>query len=196
MKLPLRLGQSFAFAKHLVGVASRREEKRGLCPIAGFGIVGLIVAGLHLPASNSQQVVRPIELPLVPPIASSDSTGARLDLSTIAGVAVNQEPPVRLNSTQIALKQAKVAVSLSQAQLAQARKNLIEFQAKHNTAKILSEQGKVSRQQAALAVAAYKLAQLQHSSAAIGLRESQAQLIAARSEVIRLGCKANSVTEM
>lgn len=190
MKLPLRLGRSFAFAKRLPA------QKRGLCPIAGFGIAGLIVAGLHLPTSNSQQVVRSIELPLVPPIVSSDSTWARLDFSTTTGVAVNQEPPARLNSTRSALKQAKVAVSLSQTQLAQARKNLIEFQAKHETAKILSEQGKVSRQQAALAVAAYKLAQLQHDSAAIGVRASQAQLIAARSKVSRLGCKANSVTEM
>ena len=45
MNIPLELGRSFA--------------KRGLRPIAGFGIVGLVVAGfVHLPTSDSQRVVR------------------------------------------------------------------------------------------------------------------------------------------
>jgi hypothetical protein len=184
--------------------------------IAGFGIVGLVVAEfIHLPTSNSQQVVRvasPLgnrtigqsprcgggrgyananDLPLVPTIVSSDPTSERFrqaeapptDLNTTAGVAVKEEPPVQLNCAQIALKEAQVAVSLSQSQLAQARINLREFQAKHDSAKILSAQGKVSRQEADTAKAAYELAQLQHSSAAIGLQDSQAQLIAAKSEV-------------
>ena len=45
MNIALKLGRSFA--------------KRGLRPIAGFGIVGLVVAGfVHLPTSDNQQVVR------------------------------------------------------------------------------------------------------------------------------------------
>jgi hypothetical protein len=167
MNLPLRLGQS----------------------IAGLGIVGLVVAGfIYLPTSNSQSTDR-TNVPIVPPMVSSDP-----DLGTTAGEAVKQQP-VRPNSTQITLKEAQVAVDLSQAQLAQARINLAKFQAKHDNAKILAAQGKVSRQAAATAKAAYKLAQLQHSSAAIGLQASQAQLIAAKAEVSKLG-KANSGTEM
>ncbi|WP_310411026.1 hypothetical protein [Chamaesiphon sp. OTE_8_metabat_110] len=164
MNVLLRLGRSFA----------------------GFGIVGLVVAGfIHLPASNSQQVR--IDLPLVPPIVSSDLT-SEPDTSTTTRVALKENQPVRLNSAQIAIREAQVAVSLSQAQLAQARVNLSEFQAKHDRVKILSAQGKVSRKQTDLAVAAYKLAQLQHSSAAIGLQESTAQLIAAKAEVSKSGC--------
>ena len=140
-----------------------------------------ITGFIYLPASNSQSVGRESDLPLVPPSVSSDPTS---------------EQPVRLNAAQITLKQAKVAVSLSQAQLAQARINLTEFTAKHNSAKILSAQGKVSRQQADLALASYKLGQLQHSAASIGLQETTAQLIAAKAEVSKLGCKSNSVTEM
>jgi hypothetical protein len=156
---------------------------------AEFGIVGLVVAGcIYLPTSNSQQVGRKIDLPILPPIVSSDLTSKQADLK--------QKQPVRLNAAQITLKQAKVAVSLSQAQLAQARINLTEFTAQHNKTKILSAQGKVSRQQADLALASYKLAQLQHSAASIGLEETTAQLIAAKAEVSKLGCKPNSVTAM
>jgi hypothetical protein len=156
---------------------------------ARVGIVGLLVVGLmHLSTANSQSVDRAIELPRVPPIVSSEIASAPAD--------VQQAPPARLNSARIALEDAKVAVSLSQAQLAQARMNLREFQAKHDKAKILAAQGKVTRKQADLAVTAYKLAQLQHTSASIGLRESQAQLIAAKAEVSKLGCKSNSVTAM
>jgi hypothetical protein len=203
MNLPSKLGRSFAFAKRLVGVgvslplgtasrsrsvSKRREEKRKLYPIVGFSIVGLVIAGSsQLQISNSQSVDRTIELPIATPIISSDATSEQVDV---------KEQPVRLNSAQIALKEAKVAVSLSQAQLAQARINLIEFQAKHNKVKILSAQGKVSRKQADLAVASYKLAQLQHSSAAIGLQDSKTQLIAAKAEVRSPGCKASDVNQM
>jgi hypothetical protein len=165
--------------------------------IAGFGIVGLVVAGfIHLPTSNSQHVGRKIDLPLLPPIVSSDSTSEQSDLSTTVGVDLKQKQPVRLNSVQIILKEAKVAVSLSQAHLAQARINLTESTAKHNKTKILSAQGRVSRKQADLALASYQLAQLQHSSASIGLQDSTAQLIAARSELSKSRCKPNSGTEM
>ena len=212
MNVPLRLGRT----------------------IAGFGIVGLVVAGfIHLPTSNSQQVEQPIgqsprfssllsetlrqreasptrrfanaiDLPMVPPIVTSDPTSEGFrpaeapitDLTITARVDVPEKPPVRLSSAQIALKEAKLAVSLSQVQLAQARINLSEFQAKHDTAKIFSAQGKVNRQQAATARAAHKLAQLQHSSATIGLQESQAQLIAAQAEISKLGCKANAGSKM
>jgi hypothetical protein len=157
--------------------------------IAGFGIVGLVVAGfIHLPTSNSQHVGRKIDLPLLPPIVSSDPTAKQADLK--------QKQPVPLNSAQIILKEAKVAVSLSQAHLAQARINLTESTAKHNKTKILSAQGRVSRKQADLALASYQLAQLQHSSASIGLQDSTAQLIAARSELSKSRCKPNSETEM
>jgi multidrug resistance efflux pump len=156
---------------------------------AGIGIVGLVVAGfMHLPTSNSQSVDRTNDLPLVPPIVSSDPTSAQ--------AALEQKQPVQLNSAQITLKQAEVAVSLSQAQLAQARINLAEFTAKHNSAKILSAQGKVSRKEADLALASYKLAQLQHSSASIGLQDSKTQLIAAKAQVSKLGCQSNSGTDL
>jgi hypothetical protein len=148
----------------------------------------------NLPIGQSPRLAN--DLPTVTPIAIGDPASERVDLNTTAGVATTQQQPVRLNSAQIALKEAQVAVSLSQAQLAQARINLSEFQAKHDSAKILSAQGKVSRKQADLAVAAYKLSQLQHSSASIGLQDSQTQLIAAKAEVSRLGCKANTVNQM
>jgi hypothetical protein len=136
------------------------------------------------------------ELPLVAPIVSSDSTSDRSDLSTTAEVTAKKQQPSPLQSAHVALKQAKVAVTLSQAQLAQARTNLIEFRAKHNSTKILSAQGKVSRQHADKAKAAYQLAQSQHKSASIGLQESQTQLIAAQAEVSKLGRKANAVKQM
>jgi hypothetical protein len=164
-------------------------SKRGLRPIAGVGIVGLVVAVfMNLPASNSQSVDRKHELPLVPPIVSSDRTSKPADLK--------KKQPARLNAAQIALKQAELAVSLSQAQLAQAQINLTEFTAKHNSAKILSAQGKVDRKQADLALASYKLVQLQHRAASIGLQDSKTQLIAAKNAVNKLGCKPNSVAEM
>jgi hypothetical protein len=167
----------------------RTYAKRGLRPITGVGIVGLVVAGLmHLPASNSQSVDRTNDLPLVPPIVSSDRTPEQADLK--------QKQPVRLNAAQITLKQAEVAVALSQAQLAQARINLTEFTAKHNSAKILSAQGKVDRKQADLALASYKLVQLQHRAASIGLQDTTAQLIAAKAEVSKLGCKSNALAKM
>jgi multidrug resistance efflux pump len=167
VNLPSKLGQAFA----------------------GVGIVGLVVSGfMYLPASNSQSVDRANNLPLVPPIVSSDPASEQADLK--------QKPPIRLNAAQITLKQAEVAVSLSQAQLAQARINLTEFTAQHNSAKILSAQGKVSRKQADLALASHKLAQLQHRAAAIGLQDSKTQLIAAKAEVSRLGCKSDSVADM
>lgn len=137
-----------------------------------------------------------IDLPLVAPIVSSESTSDRGDLSSTAGVTANQQQPIPLQSAHVNLKHAKVAVTLSQARLAQARTNLIEFRAKHGNAKILSAQGKVSRQHADTAKAAYQLAQSQHRSASIGLQESQAQLIAAQAEVSRLGRKTNSVNQM
>jgi hypothetical protein len=167
----------------------RTYAKRGLRPIAGVGIVGLVMAGfMDSPASNSQSVNRTHDLPLLPPIVSSDPTSKPADLK--------QQQPVRLNSAQITLKQAEVAVSLSQAQLAQAQINLTEFTAKHNSAKILSAQGKVDRKQADLALASYQLVQLQHRAAAIGLQDTTAQLIAAKAEVSKLGCKPNSIAEM
>lgn len=167
MNLPSRLGRSFA----------------------GVGIVGLVVAGfIQSSTSTSQQAAdRAIDLPTVTPIASSDLASEQVDI---------QKRPSEQNSTQVALEEARVAVELSQAQLAQARINLREFQAKHDTAKILSAQGKVSRERAAAAKAAYNLAQLQHRSASIGLQDSQAQLIAAKAKVSRLECQAHSATEM
>jgi membrane fusion protein, multidrug efflux system len=94
------------------------------------------------------------------------------------------------------MKEAEVAVSLSQAQLVQARMNLSEFQAEYNNAKILTATGRVTRQQIETAKVAYELAKLQHSSATIGLRAAQTQLIAAKAEVSKLGRKPNSLTEM
>jgi multidrug resistance efflux pump len=135
-------------------------------------------------------------LPLVAPIVSSELTSDRGDLSTTARVTAQQQQPSPLQSAHVNLKEAKVAVKLSQAQLAQARINLIEFRAKHNSSKILSAQGKVNRQHADTAKAAYELAQLQHKSASIGLQESQAQLVAAQAEVSKLGRKANLVKQM
>jgi hypothetical protein len=130
-----------------------------------------------------------IELPMIAPIVSSDSTSDRSDRTT-AGVTAKKQQPSPLQSAHAALKQAKVAVKLSQVHLAQARTNLIEFRAKHNNAKVLSAQGKVSRQHVDNAKAAHQLAQSQHKSASIGLQESQAQLIAAQAEVSKLGRKA------
>lgn len=111
-------------------------------------------------------------------------------------VKVKDDRPVPLQSARVTLKEAQLAVALSQTHLAQARLNLIEFQAKHNSTKILSQQGQVSRQQADTAKAAYDLAQAQHSSALIEVQECTAQLVAAKAEVCRLGRKANTATEM
>ena len=156
----------------------------------GSGLIFVSIFNLGDRSTRSPQVAeRTVLLPLVAPLLGSELTSDRGDLSTSTGVAPAEQQPVRLNSAQIALKEAQVAVSLSQAQLAQSRINLSEFQAKHDSAKILSAQGKVSRQAADTAKATYKLAQLQHSSASIGLQDSRAQLIAARAEISRLGCK-------
>jgi hypothetical protein len=158
--------------------------------------IGMVDLGIYRSTRSLQVADLAIDLPLVTPIVSRDSTSDRGDLSTTAGVTANKQQPIPLQSAHINLKEAKVAVTLSQARLAQARTNLIEFQAKHDNAKILSEQGKVSRHHADTAKAAYKLAQSQHSSASIGLQTSQAQLIAAQAEVNKLGRKANPIKPM
>jgi hypothetical protein len=130
--------------------------------------------------------------PVVDSIVSTESTSDRVNLSTTARLEINDDRPIPLQSAHITLKEAQVAVALSQAHLDIARINLIEFQAKHDRHKILSQQGKVSRQQLDTAKAAYVLAQSQHRSALIGLQESTAQLVAAKAEVSRLGRKANA----
>jgi hypothetical protein len=168
--------------------------------LAGLGTV-LLVTSISDSSVVQSILVHPVAdktmvLPLVTPLVSNEPVSDREDLNTNIGVTTKADRPIQLNSAQIALKEAKVAVSLSQAQLDRARINLIEFQAKHNNAKISAAQGKVSRQHTDTAKAAYKLAQLQHSSAAIGLQESTAQLIAAKAEVSRLGSKANATNQM
>jgi hypothetical protein len=167
--------------------------------LAGLGtgliIVSIFNLGIERSTRSPQVADRSLDLPLVTPIVSRNSTSDRGDLTTI-GVTANKQQPIPLQSAHVNLKQAKVAVTLSQARLAQARTNLIEFRAKHGNAKLLSAQGKVSRQHADTAKAAYQLAQSQHHSASIGLQASQAQLIAAQAEVSRLGRKANPVKPM
>jgi Outer membrane efflux protein len=175
MHLPLILGRS------IVGVG-----------IAGLGIVG----ASQLPTSNGQQVDRAVELPLVAPIVSSELTSDRGERNTTVELTAQQRPPTQLHSARIAFKEAKVAVALSQAQLVQARANLSEFQAKHDNTKILARQGKTSRQQLDTTRAAIELARSQHHAATIGLQAARSQLIAAKAEVSKLGCKANSTTEM
>jgi hypothetical protein len=177
---------------------SPRQQKILVAILAGLG-VGLIavsISGSSDAQSNCvRQANRAILLPLVAPIVSSDPTSDRGDLSTTAGVAVKNDRLVRLNSAQVTLKEAQVAVSLSQAQLTQARINLSEFQTKYNSAKILSEQGKISRQQLSTAKSAYDLGQAQQSSALIGVEECTTQLVAAKAEVRRLRREANTAIE-
>jgi acyl-CoA synthetase (AMP-forming)/AMP-acid ligase II len=188
---------------------SPQQSRVPVSILAGLA-VGLIVVSISesyfFKSTRSPQVADKAKvLPLVASSVSSKLTSSdRGNLNTATEAKAKNKQPVQLNSDwakptlreRVALKQAKVAVNLSQAQLAQARINLIEFKAKHDKAKILAAQGKVSRKQADLAVASYKLAQLQHNSAAIGLRDSQTQLIAAKAEVRSLGRKANTVKPM
>jgi hypothetical protein len=176
------------------------QSKIPVSILAGLGasllVVGIsdsCVTSTRVPAVSDRAMVVPL---VAPTIVSSESTADRADLSTGAGTDGEDKQPIRLNPAQIAFKEAKLAVSLSKAQLVQARINLIEFQAKHNNAKILSEQGKLSRKHADTAKTAYELAQLQHSSASIGLQKSTTQLIAAKAEIFKLGRKANNATEM
>ncbi len=191
MNIPLRLwrlGKAHAFAE-VEAALTRFAKGDATRAIAGLGVVRLVIAGaIGLSTSNGNRIV---DLPIVPPTVSSDPTSERLDLSTTAGVDVKEDRQVRLHPTQIAVKEAGVAVSRSQAQLVQSRINSTKFQSKHNNTKILHRQGKVSRQQLNTAKSAHKLMQLQQSSASIGLQESQAQLIAAKAEVIKLGRKSN-----
>jgi hypothetical protein len=178
---------------------SPQQQKILIAILAGLGVGSIVVSISGSCDAQSicfRQVADRSMLPLVAPIASSKSISDGGDLSTTAGIDVKNDRSARLNSAQIALKEAQVAVSLSQAHLAQARINLIEFRAKHNSAKILSQQDKVSRQQADTAKAAYELAQLQHSSALTGLQECTAQLVAAKAEFRRLGRKADTEIEM
>jgi hypothetical protein len=65
----------------------------------------------------------------------------------------------------------------------------------YHNAKVLSAQGKVSRQQLDTAKTAHELAKLQHSSASIGLQECTTQLVAAKAEVRRLKREANTLTQ-
>jgi hypothetical protein len=161
--------------------------------IVGVGIVGLAIVGAsQLPTSNRQQVDRSIELPLVAPIVSSELTADRPQRNPTVKLTAQQQQPTPLESARIAFTEAKIAVALSQAQLVQARTNLIEFQAQHDNTKILARQGKASRQHLDTAQSARDLARSQHSSATIGLQAARSQLIAAKAEVSKLGCKANS----
>jgi hypothetical protein len=174
-------------------IKSPQSPKLPVSILAGIGssllVVSISESDLVRSSRSLQVAERSIELPLVAPIVSSDSTSDRSDRTT-AGVTAKKQQPSPLQSAHAALNQAKVAVKLSQVHLAQARTNLIEFRAKHNNAKVLSAQGKVSRQHVDKAKAAHQLAQSQHKSASIGLQESQAQLIAAQAEVSKLGRKA------
>jgi hypothetical protein len=190
-------------------IKSPQQSKLPVSILAGLGVSLLVVSIANLEIddprerlrqrstrSSQQDVDRSIELPLVVPIVSSELASDRSDRTTTARVAAQQQQPSPLQSAHVTLKEAKVAVKLSQVQLAQARINLTEFRAKHHSTKTLSAQGKVSRQQADNAKAAYELAQLQHKSASIGLQESQAQLVAAQAEVSKLGRKVNPVKPM
>jgi hypothetical protein len=180
-------------------IKSPQSPRLPVSILAGIGssllVVSISESDLVRSSRSPQVAERAIELPLVAPIVSSDSTSDRSDRAT-TGVTAKKQQPSPLQSAHAALKQANVAVKLSQAHLAQARTNLSEFRAKHNNAKVLSARGNVSRQHADNAKAAYQLAQLQHKSASIGLQESQAQLIAAKAEVRKLGRKANAVKQM
>jgi membrane fusion protein, multidrug efflux system len=162
----------------------------------GFGLIFVSISGSCDANSNCvSQANRAIVLPLVAPTVSSEPTSEQGDLSTTR-VAVKDDRPVPLQSAHVTLKEAQLAVSLSQTQLAQARINLIEFQAKYDSVKILSQQDRVSRQQLDTARAAIELAQLQHSLALMDVQECTAQLVAAKAEVSRLGRKANTTAEM
>jgi hypothetical protein len=163
--------------------------------IVGIGIIGLGVIGAsQLATTNRQQIDRAIDLPLVAPIVSSELTSARGNRDTTVEVVAKQRQPTPLESARIAFKEARVAVELSQAQLVQARTNLIEFQAKHDNTKILARQGKVSPQQSDTTRIAIDLARSQHYSATLGLQAARSQLIAAKAKVSRLGCVDRSTT--
>ncbi len=176
-----------------------QPNKSLISVLAGLGS-GLVVVSISescvvQSTCISKVAERAIVVPQVAPIVSIESTSNQEDLTLTSGMRAKEDRTIPLNSAQIALKEAKVAVSLSQTQLAQARINLIEFQIKHNNAKLLSQRGKVSSKHVNTTKAAYELARLQHRSAEIGLQASKAQLIAAKAEVSRLGCKANSANQ-
>jgi hypothetical protein len=189
-------------------ISSPQHQKILVLILAGLGVGSFLVSisgASDAQATSARKVVdRAIGQsphfanvqPVVGSIVSTESTSDRVNLSTTARLEINDDRPIPLQSAQITLKEAQVAVALSQAHLDIARINLIEFQAKHDSHKILSQQGKVSRQQLDTAKAAYALAQSQHRSASIGLQESTAQLVAAKAEVSRLGRKANAELQM
>jgi transposase InsO family protein len=172
--------------------------------ILGSILVGLGVGSLFISISSSYDArstyaPKVAERAIVQPVASigsSKSTADRVNLSTTTREQIRADRSVPFQSAHVTLKEARVAVALSQAHVAQARINLIEFQAKHDNSKILSQQGKFSSQQLDTAKAAYALAQSQHRSALIGLQECTAQLVAAKAEVSRLGRKANTSAQM
>ena len=168
---------------------SRQQQTTFVMMLAGLGVSLTVVgiSGCDAQSNSVRQAQQPIALPFVAPIVStepvSDTQGNTTELE------VKDARPVPLQSARVNLKEAQLAVALSQTHLAQARINLIEFQAKHHSTKILSQQGKVSRQQVDTAKAAHQLAQLQHSAAQMEVQACIAQLVAAKAEVSRLGFK-------
>jgi F0F1-type ATP synthase membrane subunit c/vacuolar-type H+-ATPase subunit K len=101
-----------------------------------------------------------------------DIANTRIIASTQGDVCIAQDP----------IKEAQVALSLSQAHLVQANTNLQKFQSDYSRYKALASQGKATDKQLQAAKVAYNLAQLQKSSALKGLQHAQAQLAAVRVE--------------
>jgi hypothetical protein len=105
----------------------------------------------------------------------------RVITSTV--LAIEQQQILAQNDLCIAqnpIQETEVAFSRSKAQLIQANANLEEFRFNYNYHSTLALQDKTTHKQLQIATSAYKLTQLQKSSAVRGLQHSRVQLDLAR----------------
>jgi hypothetical protein len=116
----------------------------------GIGIIFSLAENRHVQAAaTALEIANTRTLAAINPAVGSRQTLAQTDVC----LAENSTP------------EAQVAVSLSEARLAQTHANLQKFQSDYNRHKLLASQGKVTPKQLETAKVAYDLAQLQKSSA-------------------------------
>jgi hypothetical protein len=101
--------------------------------------------------------------------------------------------PDRLEQAQTAVKEAKIAIALSQADVTQAELNLQTFKTDYDRDRDLYRSGTIDRQKLARTSKIYDFAKAQKGRARDGLQQAQAQLIDAELGVDRLRVRSQSI---
>jgi hypothetical protein len=138
----------------------------------GLGMTALVVSTLEYPSQSTA---------MRPPTSRS---------STLANSAANEQAASttqdRPDLAQTAVKEAKLAIALSQADVAQADINIQTFKHDYDRYQDLSKRGLIERQKLVRAKHIYHFAQRQKSYALHGLKIARAQLAAAEIDAAKV----------